>query len=387
MVARLETLPVDAAAEAAATTRALFEQHGRMVLAICRSLLRNAAEAEDAAQDTFLSAHRSLLAGRGPRKPCAWLATIARNECRARLRNGQPEVEYVDSDDLGADPAAAATERAVMDELKRAISELPPRQRESVVLRELYGLSPREVAAAMNLATPVVDALLFRARRKLRRQLAPLRGAAGVAVTVQQALREALERAIPGFETSTGVATTTGTVGAGVAGAKLASLPVAAKLAAAAIGVAAVGSAGYHPSGAPAVQPVRAAPAPASAQTIARAGSRARVERSGGNSQVRVEHRSHGAEGAGERGGGHSGPGRGGLTSAAPESRSDSHSGPSGGSSEGSSGPGSGPADGSSSSGRGSGESPATFSSGPGSGEIPTSHPESEESGSAKDSD
>src|SRR6187397_2538785 len=69
----------------------LFEEHGRMVFGISRLLLRDPVEAEDAAQQTFLSAYRSLLAGQEPRDPSAWLGTIARNECRSRLRARQAE--------------------------------------------------------------------------------------------------------------------------------------------------------------------------------------------------------------------------------------------------------------------------------------------------------
>ena len=64
----------------------LFEEHGKLVLGISRMLLRNREEAEDAAQQTFLSAYRSLLRGGQPRQPAAWLAAIARNECPARIR-------------------------------------------------------------------------------------------------------------------------------------------------------------------------------------------------------------------------------------------------------------------------------------------------------------
>src|SRR5215471_7732609 len=63
------------AAAASARVGALFDAHGRMVLGLCRLLLRDPAEAEDAAQQTFLSAHRALLGGGQPR-----------NECRARIR-------------------------------------------------------------------------------------------------------------------------------------------------------------------------------------------------------------------------------------------------------------------------------------------------------------
>jgi RNA polymerase sigma factor (sigma-70 family) len=255
MVAQPETLPVDAAAEAAAATRALFEQHGRMVLSICRSLLRGAPEAEDAAQETFLAAHRSLLAGHGPRKPGAWLATIARNECLARLRNRPVLVEYSEGD--GMVEHVDATQQAVIDELKAAIAELPPRQRETVVLREFYGLSPREIATAMELTTPVVDALLLRARRKLRRQLTTLRSSGSIALGFPQALREALERVIPGFEASAGAAVG-GSAGVGLA----------AKVAVAAIGAVAVGTVGHEvrkpatvPITRPALVVARAAPA------------------------------------------------------------------------------------------------------------------------------
>src|SRR4029453_3122335 len=64
----------------------LFQQHSPMVLAICRRLLADSAEAEDAMPQTFLSSYRSLLAGRDPRQPAAWLASIARNECLNRIR-------------------------------------------------------------------------------------------------------------------------------------------------------------------------------------------------------------------------------------------------------------------------------------------------------------
>ena len=64
----------------------LFDAQGASILHLCRLILRDPIEAEDAAQQTFLSAYRALLRGTTPREPDAWLAQIARNECRARLR-------------------------------------------------------------------------------------------------------------------------------------------------------------------------------------------------------------------------------------------------------------------------------------------------------------
>ncbi|MER3408847.1 MAG: hypothetical protein C4306_01805, partial [Thermoleophilia bacterium] len=64
----------------------LYDRHGRTILGLCRLLLRDPAEAEDAAQQTFLSALASLRSGTVPRHPAAWLATIARNECWERIQ-------------------------------------------------------------------------------------------------------------------------------------------------------------------------------------------------------------------------------------------------------------------------------------------------------------
>src|SRR3954454_16095677 len=72
---------------ASARIAVLFEAHARLVLGICRRMLRDPIEAEDAAQQVFLSAFGSLLTGRTPRDEDAWIATIARNECRTRIRS------------------------------------------------------------------------------------------------------------------------------------------------------------------------------------------------------------------------------------------------------------------------------------------------------------
>jgi RNA polymerase sigma-70 factor (ECF subfamily) len=159
---------------AAARTRALFHEYGRTVAVICRALLRDRTEAEDAAQQTFLSAHRALLAGTEPREPAAWLAAIARNECRARIRARMREP--LASDVVGAvaaadDPVTDAIRRADLAALWAAIEALPRQQREALVLRELGGLSYDELADALTVSGAAVESLLFRARRRLRRTL------------------------------------------------------------------------------------------------------------------------------------------------------------------------------------------------------------------------
>jgi RNA polymerase sigma factor (sigma-70 family) len=222
-----------------------------MVYGLCRTLLRDAHEADDATQAAFVSAYRALLGGTQPREPAAWLATIARNECaaraRARMREPLPLAETQIPHTPG--PEAELERLNTVDELRAAIAGLPEKQREAVVLRDLYGLRYDEVGAALGMSVASVESLLFRARRRLRCSLKPL--ASGV-LTVPLAVREGFAQAIPGF----GTAAAPGGIGAGAAGAgmlaKLAGGPAAAKLAAGIAAAVAAGSVAVakveHPS-------------------------------------------------------------------------------------------------------------------------------------------
>src|SRR5690349_23055435 len=124
-------------------TEALYREHGAAVASFCGSLLRDRAEAEDAAQQVFLSAHRALLNGTVPREPLAWLLTVARNECYARFRQRAvapvPAGEVPDGATADASvPVLRAGELAsVWDE----VGQLPPAQRDAFLLREIRGLS------------------------------------------------------------------------------------------------------------------------------------------------------------------------------------------------------------------------------------------------------
>lgn len=234
--------PEPASLSAAARVAELFERHGRMTYGICRAMLRDVQEAEDAAQQAFLSAHRALLGGVRVRDEGAWIATIARNECRARITAAMRAPLSVPGEDLAEIPDVIddAERRLQAGELRDALAELPERQREAVILRYVYGLRYGEVAKALSLSRPATEALLFRARRAMRVRL---RHVAGVALVVPLSVREDLALALPGFEARAA----SGPAAAGVAGgvlAKLVSAPVAAKVATATVALSTVGAAG-----------------------------------------------------------------------------------------------------------------------------------------------
>lgn len=207
-----------------------------MVYGVCRVLLRDPDEAEDAAQQVFLSAHRSMLGGTDPREPAAWLGAIARNECRARIRGrmATPLALVDERAAVAADVEHVAGQRAEIEALCAAVAELPQQQREALVLREFYGLSYDEVRAALGVTDAAVESLLFRARKRLQVELRPGRLASG-AFALPLALRDSLAGAVPGFASAS----------SGGLLAKLASLPVAAKLAAAAATLTAAGTIGF----------------------------------------------------------------------------------------------------------------------------------------------
>jgi RNA polymerase sigma-70 factor (ECF subfamily) len=143
----------------------LYEEHGERVRAICFGLLRDRHEAEDAAQQVFLSALRSLHNGTAPRDSGAWLATISRRECWARARRPAAAPLHDGLHDVTAqDPSASALSREELEETWRTVAALPLRQREALLLREVRGLGYDEMAKDMQLSRPSVRSLLTRAR-------------------------------------------------------------------------------------------------------------------------------------------------------------------------------------------------------------------------------
>jgi RNA polymerase sigma-70 factor (ECF subfamily) len=224
-----------------------------MVYALCRLILRDTTEAEDAAQQTFLSAYRSLLNGTAPEQPEAWLATIARNECRHRISRRPPStVELLDTDGDGdGDLSGVLDSRAEIEALCAAVAELPTKQREAIVLREFYGLSYREVAAALGTTGTAVESAIFKSRRSLQERLRPMRDAAG-SLALPLSLQDSLAQLIPGFSQAAAG-------GGGVAMVAKLSVPFGVKALVTGLSVVAVGGtiAAEHPRkhGLPMVMP------------------------------------------------------------------------------------------------------------------------------------
>jgi RNA polymerase sigma-70 factor (ECF subfamily) len=117
-----------------------------------------------------------------------WLYRTVRNAClmKRRRRAGEPD-RVLSIDELlpasegpgrraepaatGRNPESLATDRAARRALRKALHALPPNYRSVVFLREMEGLSTREVAHVLNISEPTVKMRLHRARLFLRKQL------------------------------------------------------------------------------------------------------------------------------------------------------------------------------------------------------------------------
>jgi RNA polymerase sigma-70 factor (ECF subfamily) len=146
----------------------LYERHYPRVFSYCLWRLGKREDAEDAAQTTFLNAHRALGRGTTPASESSWLLTIAHNVCLARWRSQKSRPS-----ELPAEPEALAALAApehdsqLLGRLQAALSGLPEVQRHAFVLREWQGLSYAEIAAQLETTETAVAALVFRARRSL----------------------------------------------------------------------------------------------------------------------------------------------------------------------------------------------------------------------------
>lgn len=172
-------------------TEALYRDHGAAVAALCRSLLRDRGEAEDATQQVFLSAHRALLKGTTPQEPLAWLLAVARNECYARFRRraATPVPAGEAADGATVDASVHVLRAGELASMWDEVGRMPRAQREAFLLREIRGLSYGQLATELSLSASSVRSLLLRARTRLRHRLGDVAAGLGGAQWVQVLLR------------------------------------------------------------------------------------------------------------------------------------------------------------------------------------------------------
>jgi len=169
--------------------RELVRPHERAVFITTQAILKNEADAEDAAQEAVLKAFTNLAKFRGDSKFSTWLIRIAANEALMKLRKGRrrklhdsldeqrtdEEGDYIPRDfaDWREIPSEALQKKELRQALSRALASLTPKHREVFVLRDVQHFTIAETAHLLGIKESAVKTRLLRARLQMRDALAP----------------------------------------------------------------------------------------------------------------------------------------------------------------------------------------------------------------------
>jgi RNA polymerase sigma-70 factor (ECF subfamily) len=159
----------------------LAEEHSGFVYNVAYRMMGNQHDAEEVAQDAFVSAYRARERFRGDAQPTTWLYRITVNAALMRLRKDKRRKEMTvteedqpdaPSTDWTQSPVASAMNSELGERIKLAIDELPDDLRTAVVLRDVQSLSNEEAADVLEISISALKARLHRGRVALRESLA-----------------------------------------------------------------------------------------------------------------------------------------------------------------------------------------------------------------------
>ncbi len=162
-------------------------------------MLGDRAEAEDLAQEVFVTVFKSIGGFRGDSKLSTWMYRVATNHCKNRIKylgrrargNKQEFDEIADAHQIESASMTTSAKVARPDEvmqghetesfIRQALAELPEDQRELVMLRDVENLTYEEIQALTGLPAGTVKSRLHRARLALAKRVRQLQGVSGKA--------------------------------------------------------------------------------------------------------------------------------------------------------------------------------------------------------------
>ena len=154
----------------------LVEKYKQKVYYMALDMTGNHYDAEDLSQEVFMKVFLSIKNFRGDSKLSSWLYRIAMNTCidktrRKRLKLVELDEKVVEKPSPGENPQSAMEARSTQMQIDQALQKLPPRQRCIFVMRHYNELMLREIAEILKISEGTVKAQLFRAIRKLQKDL------------------------------------------------------------------------------------------------------------------------------------------------------------------------------------------------------------------------
>lgn len=158
----------------------LVNDQKKIVFNLALRMLGNEEDAYDISQDAFLKAYTNLSGFRGDCKFSSWLYKLTTNLCLdfIRKRNRHKVVPLVYEDENGDSdyleipdetyaPELQTEQKQLRESVRSGLNQLPPQQREILVLREIGGLRYDEIGAQLGIEEGTVKSRIFRARKKL----------------------------------------------------------------------------------------------------------------------------------------------------------------------------------------------------------------------------
>lgn len=151
----------------------IVDRYRRIVYAVAYRIIHNHEEADDIAQETFIKAYEKLHTFRGEASLKTWLLRITNNLSINLIHSGRiskdsggelDENMKISEDDL----LSGMLENEQKTALKRAITKLPPKQQQTLLLRTYQQLSCKEVANIMNCSVGTVKANVFNGLKRLK---------------------------------------------------------------------------------------------------------------------------------------------------------------------------------------------------------------------------
>ena len=157
---------------------AIVENYSDFAYNLAYRIMGNAADAEDAVQEAFISAYRNFDRFRGDSRATTWLYRIVVNACLMKLRKekrrrtlSQTGFEDAIVSDWSDGPERAALNSELKEKLEEGLAALPPQLRVAVVLRDVQGFSNDEAAQMVDASVSSLKARLHRGRVLLRKYL------------------------------------------------------------------------------------------------------------------------------------------------------------------------------------------------------------------------
>jgi len=153
----------------------IVERHRRAVYQLCYRFVGNHEDASDLSQEVFLRAYRGLSSFRGGSSLGTWLHRIGVNACLNRVSVKKPQTEDLDARQHVDTRIESPSDRVLREErgarVREAITQLPPRQRATLVLRMYQELSHEEIAGVLGSSVGAVKANFFHALGNLKKIL------------------------------------------------------------------------------------------------------------------------------------------------------------------------------------------------------------------------